>query len=95
MAEGEGLEPPSPKAPVFRTGGLPIILALRSEGSLKDSILSRGCFPFSGWALDPSDLSDLSDPSDVSDLSDCTLGAPDARSFTHQAGTVAKYASHT
>lgn len=29
MAEGEGLEPPSPKAPVFKTGALPITLALR------------------------------------------------------------------
>lgn len=29
MAEGEGLEPSSPKAPVFKTGGLPIILTLR------------------------------------------------------------------
>ncbi len=29
MAEGGGLEPPSPKAPVFKTGGLPIILTLR------------------------------------------------------------------
>ena len=29
MAEGEGLEPSSPKAPVFKTGGLPVILTLR------------------------------------------------------------------
>lgn len=29
MAEGEGLEPTSPKAPVFKTGALPITLALR------------------------------------------------------------------
>ena len=29
MAEGVGLEPTSPKAPVFKTGGLPIILTLR------------------------------------------------------------------
>ena len=32
MAEGGGLEPPSPKAPVFKTGGLPVILTLRPEG---------------------------------------------------------------
>lgn len=29
MAEGEGLEPTSPKAPVFKTGALPITLTLR------------------------------------------------------------------
>ncbi len=34
MAEGGGLEPPSPKAPVFKTGGLPIILTLRRGVSL-------------------------------------------------------------
>ena len=31
MAEGVGLEPTSPKAPVFKTGGLPIILTLRGN----------------------------------------------------------------
>lgn len=31
MAEGVGLEPTSPKAPVFKTGGLPVILTLRAE----------------------------------------------------------------
>ncbi len=30
MAEGEGLEPTSPKAPVFKTGALPITLTLRT-----------------------------------------------------------------
>lgn len=29
MAEGGGLEPPSPKAPVFKTGALPVTLTLR------------------------------------------------------------------
>lgn len=38
LAEGEGLEPSSPKAPVFKTGGLPIILTLRC--------ILRGCFLF-------------------------------------------------
>lgn len=32
QAEGEGLEPPSPKAPVFKTGALPIMLALQYSG---------------------------------------------------------------
>lgn len=40
MAEGGGLEPPSPKAPVFKTGGLPIILALR-EGLSNGAILAQ------------------------------------------------------
>ena len=31
MAEGVGLEPTSPKAPVFKTGGLPVILTLRGR----------------------------------------------------------------
>ena len=31
MAEGEGLEPTSPKAPVFKTGALPITLTLRKR----------------------------------------------------------------
>lgn len=31
MAEGGGLEPPSPKAPVFKTGALPITLTLRGD----------------------------------------------------------------
>lgn len=34
MAEGVGLEPTSPKAPVFKTGGLPVILTLRGRHSL-------------------------------------------------------------
>lgn len=34
MAEGEGLEPPSPKAPVFKTGALPITLTLRRGASI-------------------------------------------------------------
>ena len=42
MAEDGGLEPPSPKAPVFKTGGLPIILVLRkrvgSELSVRNGI---------------------------------------------------------
>ena len=31
MAEGKGLEPLSPKAPVFKTGALPITLTLRKR----------------------------------------------------------------
>lgn len=34
MAEGVGLEPTSPKAPVFKTGGLPVILTLRGRRTL-------------------------------------------------------------
>ena len=33
MAEGKGLEPLSPKAPVFKTGALPITLTLREKWS--------------------------------------------------------------
>ena len=33
MAEGVRLELTSPKAPVFKTGGLPIILTLRGQGA--------------------------------------------------------------
>ena len=31
VAEGKGLEPLSPKAPVFKTGALPITLTLRED----------------------------------------------------------------
>lgn len=44
MAESEGLEPPSPRAVVFKTTALPIMLALRWD----DAILRHGyCTEFS------------------------------------------------
>ncbi len=45
MAEGGGLEPPSPKAPIFKTGGLPIILTLRADKA-NISIVKRGTVLF-------------------------------------------------
>lgn len=48
MAEGEGLEPTSPKAPVFKTGALPITLALRGRGSLYLSAGGLSIFNHSG-----------------------------------------------
>ncbi len=41
MAEGGGLEPPSPKAPVFKTGALPITLTLRNEYRAKLYLTAR------------------------------------------------------
>ncbi len=50
MAEGVGLEPTSPKAPVFKTGGLPIILTLRGRGKIHRSCLnSTRCRPGFPW----------------------------------------------
>lgn len=40
VAEGVGLEPTSPKAPVFKTGGLPIILTLRTGSGTNSPILA-------------------------------------------------------
>ena len=52
MAEGGGLEPPSPKAPVFKTGALPITLTLRRKwtrqnGDVKTAILYWTRLPIS------------------------------------------------
>ncbi len=47
MAEGKRLERLSPKAPVFKTGGLPIILTLR-RGDCQTEIVSLPYFTAAG-----------------------------------------------
>ena len=69
MAEGVGLEPTSPKAPVFKTGGLPIILSLREGIGWRHAILPQSGLRFHRKTL-------------VADLSPAR-GLPSSEEFAH------------
>ena len=54
MAEGVGLEPTSPKAPVFKTGGLPVILTLRDSANHNGREAMGSGHPYCSAPLPPS-----------------------------------------